>query len=168
VPQGPIVRTELLSMETPDGEVVEREVVRHPGAVAAVVLHQGNLVLVRQYRVALDAELLEIPAGKRDIAGEAPAHAVRREVIEEVGLDPQSIVELGRFVTAAGFCDEEMVLYAAQDCIEVQRAVDGVEEAHSVVVHVPVAEALATAASGGYTDAKTIIGILWAEKAGLL
>ncbi|MEM7094774.1 MAG: NUDIX hydrolase [Actinomycetota bacterium] len=168
VHEGAVVTTEIVSLRTPEGGLVDRQVVRHPGAVAVVAVHGGMVVLVRQYRVALDTELVEIPAGKLDIAGEAPAEAARRELIEEVGLDPQNLVELGSFATAAGFCDEELTIFAATECTEVAREVDGIEEAHSQILRVPADEALATAAAGGYPDAKTVIGLFWAHQRGLL
>lgn len=166
--EGFVVRSEVLSIRTPNGDLVERQVVRHPGAVAVVAVQDDHVIMVRQYRAALDSDLVEIPAGKLDIDGEDRAQAARRELIEEVGLDPASLVELGRFVTAAGFCDEEITIFGATDFTEVERAVDGVEEEYSEVLRIPVAEALATAASGGYTDSKTVIGLFWAREQGLL
>jgi ADP-ribose pyrophosphatase len=166
--EGFVVRSEIVSIRTPDGDLIERQVVRHPGAVAVVAIHDGHVIMVRQYRAALDRDLVEIPAGKLDIDGEDRAEAARRELIEEVGLDPVSLVELGRFVTAAGFCDEEITIFAATEFAEVERAVDGVEEEYSEVLRIPIDEALATAASGGYTDSKTVIGLFWARERGLL
>lgn len=165
--EGFVVRSEVLSIRTPDGSLIERQVVRHPGAVAVVAVHDDHVVMVRQYRAALDRDLVEIPAGKLDIDGEDRAQAARRELIEEVGLDPVSLVELGRYVTAAGFCDEEITIFGATEFTEVERAVDGVEEEYSEVLRVPVAEAFATAASGGYGDSKTVIGLFWAREQGL-
>ena len=166
--RGPVVSTEILDVRTPSGEVVERQVVRHPGAVAIVAVHQGAVVLVRQYRVALDDELVEIPAGKRDIAGEAPEVTARRELIEEVGLEPQRLDLLGSFVTAAGFCDEEIIIYATAQCVDVGRSVDGIEEAHSEVLRIPLNEISDWLSDGRLTDAKSLIGLFWAREAGML
>jgi len=165
---GAVVRTERLEIRTPDGDVVQREVARHPGAVAVVAIHDGDVVLVRQYRAALDEYLVEIPAGKRDIEGEDPAVAARRELVEEVGLECESLELLGPFVPAAGFCDERLLIYAATSCREVPRQVDGVEEAHSEVLRVPVGDIVGWLATGRLTDAKTIIGLYWARDRGLL
>ena len=162
--QGYVVRSEVLSIRTPDGDVVERQVVRHPGAVAVVAVHEGNIVLVSQYRAALDDDLIEIPAGKRDIEGEAPEVAAKRELVEEVGLETDELVRLGAFVTAAGFCDEEIIIYATTECREVARNVDGVEEAHSEILHVPIAEIGEWLTDGRITDAKTLIGLFWARE----
>lgn len=167
VHEGAVVRTEILDVRTPEGDVVKRQVVRHPGAVAVVAIHDGAVVLVQQYRAALDADLIEIPAGKRDIAGEDPMVAAGRELVEEVGLEAQQMELLGSFVTAAGFCDEELLIYATTDCVEVARAVDGVEEAHSEVLRVPVVEIGEWLSDGRLTDAKTLIGLFWARDRGL-
>ena len=66
---GAMVTTEILTVRTPRGDLVERQVVRHPGAVAVVAIHDGCVVFVEQYRAAVDDNLIEIPAGKTDIPG---------------------------------------------------------------------------------------------------
>jgi len=166
--EGYVVRSEVLSVRTPEGDLVEREVARHPGAVAVVAVHDDNIVLVSQYRVALDSDLIEIPAGKRDIAGEDPEIAAKRELVEEVGLETDELVQLGTFVTAAGFCDEQIIIYATTTCRKVPRRVEGPEEAHSEVVGVPVAEIGSWLTDGRITDAKTLIGLFWAREQGVV
>lgn len=166
--RGAIVSTERLSVRTPDGDLIERQAIRHPGAVAVVAVHEGDVVLVEQYRAAIDDLLIEVPAGKLDADDESLESAARRELLEEVGLEPGSIIRLGEFLTAAGFSDEVVTIFAATDCVEVGQRVDGVEEAHMTVLKVPAAEALANAAAGHYRDSKTVIGLFWAQTRGLL
>ena len=168
VHRGPVVTTELLRIRTPEGELIERQVVRHPGAVAVVAVDQGHVVLIEQYRAALDAMLIEIPAGKLDIAGEPLEAAARRELIEEVGLDPVALTYLGTFITAAGFCDEKLAIFGATEFVDVGRQVDGAEEAHSSVMRVPVSEIEAWLSDGRLTDAKSLIGLFWARERGIL
>ena len=82
----------------PDGGVHARDVVRHPGAVSILPLHDdGTVTLVRQYRVAPDGDLLEIPAGKADRGDEDPVDLALRELAEEVGLAASSCVRLAGF-----------------------------------------------------------------------
>lgn len=164
---GEMLTNETVSVRTPDGDIVERQVVRHPGAVAVVAIHQGQLVFVKQYRAAIDDELLEIPAGKIDVPGEPPAETARRELIEEVGLDPQHVELLGEFYPAAGFSDEVLTIFAATDCVEVERQVDGVEEAHSQIVRFPVEQVDELLAPGKLLDAKSVIGLTWARERGM-
>ncbi len=75
----------------PDGRVARREIIRHPGAVAVVPVIDGDVVLISQHRVAIDSDLLEIPAGKCDIPGEDPETTARRECEEEVGYRPKRL-----------------------------------------------------------------------------
>ena len=166
--EGKMVTTEILSVRTPEGDLVERQAIRHPGAVGVVAVHDGCVVLVEQYRAALDDNLIEIPAGKTDIPGEPLETAARRELIEEVGLDPQSLVLLGDFVTAAGFCDEVLTIFASNECIDVGRQVDGVEEEHSTILRIPLAEIDGWLSGGRLRDAKSLIGLFWARDLGML
>jgi len=166
--EGRMITAEMLDVRAPGGRMVKREIVRHPGAVAVVAVHNGCVVMVEQYRVALDDDLIEIPAGKLDVTGEPLADAARREMIEEVGLDPVDLIRLGSFVPAAGFCDEVLTIFACTECVEVERKVDGVEEEHSIVHHVPLAEVHEWIDDARLTDTKTLIGLHWARDRGLL
>lgn len=144
----------------PDGAEFERTIVRHPGAVAVVPLHDdGTVSLVRQYRAALDAELLEVPAGVRDVDGEGEQLTAERELAEEAGLAAARMDHLATFHTAPGFSDEMMVLYLARDLREVPHDRQSVEEHHMTVERRPLDELLAMATDGRLTDAKTIIGL---------
>src|SRR5438128_4727069 len=84
--------------EAPDGQRFSRDIVHHPGAVSVVAVDfDGRAVLLRQFRSAIDAELLEIPAGKRDVDGEEPAITAARELAEEVGLKAAHMELLAEF-----------------------------------------------------------------------
>src|SRR5205085_1055929 len=85
VHRGPLITVAVGTFESPDGSTFERDIVHHPGAVSVVPVVDGgeSVLLVRQYRAAVDGALPEIPAGKRDIAGEPPEQTARRELIEE-------------------------------------------------------------------------------------
>ncbi|NIR38547.1 MAG: NUDIX hydrolase, partial [Actinobacteria bacterium] len=78
VHEGHAIRVVVGEFETPDGEVVHRDIVRHPGAVSVVPLDGEEVVLVRQYRAAVEQDLLELPAGKRDVPGEPPERTALR------------------------------------------------------------------------------------------
>ena len=146
--------------EAPDGSRFQREIVRHPGAVSVVALTDDEqVVMVRQYRAAVDDMVLEIPAGKRDVADEPPELTARRELIEEVGLDPGSLTLLARFHNSIGFTDEESFVFLGTDLVEVTADRQGIEESYMEVVHVPLAATPAMIASGELTDGKSIIGV---------
>jgi len=150
----------------PDGEVVSREVVEHPDAVALVPVDaEGNVVLVRQYRHPLGEHLLEIPAGKCDVEGEEPAATARRELIEEVGLAAADLTELIRFHNSSGWTDETTTVYLATGLSAADPPggyVAAAEEASIETVRVPLSEAVGRAERGELADAKTVIGLLLA------
>jgi 8-oxo-dGTP pyrophosphatase MutT (NUDIX family) len=148
----------------PAGDTFERDLVHHPGAVSVVPVDaDGSVYLVRQYRAAIDAELLEIPAGKRDVADEPPELTAHRELAEEVGREARRMDLLGTFYNSPGFCDELSFTYLARDLREVPVTAHSVEEAAMTIERVPFEHALALIASGEIIDAKTIIGLLLAR-----
>jgi 8-oxo-dGDP phosphatase len=160
---GPVITVDDLVMAAPDGSEHHRQVVGHPGAVSVVALRDnGSVVLVRQYRAAIGAELLELPAGKRDVAGEDPAVTAARELAEEVGLVAASIEPLAEFHNSPGFCDEHSIVYLARGLSTTPTERQGVEEHHLEVVEVPLVAVPAMVATGELRDAKTIIGLLLA------
>jgi 8-oxo-dGTP pyrophosphatase MutT (NUDIX family) len=160
--RGPVVRVAVGTFAGPGGETFEREVVHHPGAVAVVpVLEDGvTALLVRQYRSALDALVLEVPAGKLDVEGEVPEVTAARELEEEVGCRPGRLERLCAVHNSPGFSDEVIVIYLAQDLRPGQPSPHGVEEQHLSVERVPLADVDAMVADGRITDAKTVIGLL--------
>jgi ADP-ribose pyrophosphatase len=111
--EGKVLSLDVDEVEEPGGVRATREVVRHRGSVAVLPVHDdGRLVLVRQYRYPVDAEVWELPAGRLD-PGESVEDAARRELEEEVGLRPQRLEALVVFYTTPGFCDEAMHLFRA-------------------------------------------------------
>ena len=105
---GVIVHLFRDTVRLPNGNVVTREVVRHPGAAAVVpVTEDGNVILVRQYRYPFAEVMLEIPAGKLD-ANEAPADCARRELLEETGYEAAELVSLGVYYPSVAVMDEKI------------------------------------------------------------
>jgi ADP-ribose diphosphatase len=111
--EGKVVSLDVDDVLEPGGVRATREVVRHRGSVAALPVHEDSrMVLVRQYRYAVDAMVWELPAGRLD-PGESVEDAARREMEEEVGLRPRRLEPLATFYTTPGFCDETMHLFRA-------------------------------------------------------
>lgn len=161
--RGPVVSVHDATVRDPEGETHDRQIVRHPGAVAVVPLvDDQTALLVRQYRTALDQEVLELPAGKLDVDGEAPERAAARELAEEVGQRASHLERLAVFHTSPGFCDERAIVYLARDLTPCDDDRHGPEERHLQVVRVPLADVRAMIADGDLHDAKTIIGLLLA------
>jgi ADP-ribose diphosphatase len=134
----------------------EREIVRHPGAVAIVAVdREQRLWLVRQRREAVRKEVLELPAGLVE-DGEDPLASAKRELKEECGLEGGEWRELGAFYTSPGFTDERIVVFAAEELEPGVPDPDEDEDLHVEHRHTDEIGALISELE----DAKTIAGLL--------
>ena len=134
----------------------EREIVEHPGAVAIVALdREQRVVLVRQLREAVRAELVELPAGTLE-EGEEPLATAKRELREETGLTGGRWRELASFFTTPGFCRERMTVFLAVDVDEGEAAPEDDEQVE--VIRWPLAEIAERLDE--LEDAKTLAGLL--------
>lgn len=155
---GVVVTLDVLSVATDNGQTVTREVIRHPGAVAIVALDDDkNVILVKQYRIAADQYLVELPAGTLE-AGETPMDCAVRELQEEAGYKPNRIEAIGGFFVAPGYTTEYIHLFLAQDLVESKLPEDDDESFE--IIKLPLSQALTDAINGRIIDAKTLIGIL--------
>ena len=158
--RGSLIQVANATFEDPAGRRFERDVVHHPGAVVVVPLTaSGAVVMVRQFRAAIEQELLELPAGKRDVGGEDPETTAARELAEEVGKQAAKFELLARFYNSPGFTDELSWLYLATDLQEVPDDRQGFEEQQMSVEEVPLDSAPELIRSGKIMDAKSIIGL---------
>jgi len=141
-----------------DGEIAERELVTHPGAVGVVVLDGDQLWLVRQPREAVGVpDLLEIVAGKLDEVGEDPLDTAKRELAEEIGKRAEHWESLGSFYTSPGFTNEEIHLFLATGISDVDTRPEVEENERIDVELVPVSaidDLLAT-----NMDSKTLVAL---------
>jgi 8-oxo-dGTP pyrophosphatase MutT (NUDIX family) len=154
------------TFEGPDGSTFNRDLVRHPGAVSIVPVDSDNSVfMVRQYRAAIDADLLEIPAGKRDVEGEPPEETARRELEEEVGMRAGRVEKLGEFYNSPGFSDEYSYVFLALDLEATQVSAHSPEEEAMEIERVPLDEVPMLIKTGRIVDAKSIIGLCLALEA---
>jgi ADP-ribose diphosphatase len=149
-----------------DGEQFDRHVVLHPGAVVVVPIDAaGDALLVRQYRVAAGDELLEVPAGKRDVAGEPPEITAGRELEEEIGRRAGRLQLLCEFFNSPGFTDEYTYVFLATELEVSERAAVSPEEKAMTIEAVALSKVETLIASGDLVDAKSIIGLLLARTA---
>jgi ADP-ribose pyrophosphatase len=168
--RGHVVRLVEARIASPDGAEYTRDVVHHPGAVSVVpVLYEDGgagpvAVLVRQYRSPLDRSILEIPAGLRDVSGEAPEDTARRELAEEVGLSAGRLEKLCEFLTSPGISDERVWVYLALDLERVARGPQSHEEQYLTEERVALEDVDAMIEAGKICDAKTIVGLLLARQ----
>jgi 8-oxo-dGTP pyrophosphatase MutT (NUDIX family) len=149
----------------PAGFTFERDFVRHPGAVVVVPLEEDreHVLMVRQYRGSVNQVILELPAGKLDVIGEALPDAARRELGEEVGKSARKVSEIGHFYNSPGFTDERTTCFLAEGLSEIGRDSDGVEEEHMTVESIALDDVWRLARSGALVDAKTLLAIAFTE-----
>jgi 8-oxo-dGTP pyrophosphatase MutT (NUDIX family) len=158
--QGRLVDVRVERFRHDDGETVEREIVRHRGAVGVVASDEQAVWLVRQPREAVGSRLLEIPAGRLDVDGEQPLQAAKRELAEEIGRGARSWSPILSYYSSAGFTDERVHLFCASELFESHA--DSGEQERIEVVRWPlegIAEAIEQC-----EDAKTLIGLLWLQR----
>lgn len=154
-----------VEVASPAGEMFTRTFVDSPGAVGVVALTRDKeVVLVRQYRTAMEEELLEIPAGMRDVPGEDPLVTAQRELAEEAGIVASEWTHLGRVVSAAGISNAMVELYLARELSEVDIDRHGPEEQHMTVEVVSFESALNMIFRGRITDSKTMVGLMLARQ----
>jgi ADP-ribose pyrophosphatase len=165
--RGSLISVGAGTFEAPDGSTFERDIIHHPGAVSVVpVVDDGmSVLMVTQYRAALDVDLLEIPAGKRDVADEPPETTAARELAEEVGMRAGYLEKLAEFYNSPGFCDEHSFVFLARDLEPTASSAHSPEEEHMTVETVPLDTVPALIASGRLVDAKSIIGLCLAREA---
>ena len=154
------VRRDLVRL--PGGASTEREYIEHPGAVMVIaLLETGELVMERQYRYPLRRDILELPAGKID-AGEQPLACARRELLEETGYAASIWRYLATIHPVVGYSDERIEIYLAQGLTQQGASPD--DDEHLEVFRLPLATALDWVREGRITDAKSVVGVFWAER----
>jgi len=159
---GRVIDLFLETVKLPNGAEAALEIVRHPGGAAAVAIDPADRVcLLRQYRHAAGGWVWELPAGKLD-PGEAPLATAQRELQEEAATKAGRWAALGQALSSPGVLTEVIHLFLAEELAPAAAAT----EPHEVIeVHwLPFAEALARAAGGDITDAKTVIGLFRADR----
>lgn len=143
----------------PDGSVALREVVEHPGGVCVAALTDNDeLLFVRQFRYPYFKETLELPAGKRDRAGEDPLECGKRELREETGAVAQNYISLGTLYPTPGYVDEVIYMYLATHLTFGEQCPD--EDEFLDLVRLPLEQAVDMVLDGKICDAKTQAAVL--------
>lgn len=150
----------------PDGFIFDRDIVRHPGAVViAAVEEDGRHVLcIRQFRAAVNDVLLELPAGKLDVAEEPIADCAARELAEEVGVEAATLTQLCSYYNSPGFADERSTLFLAEGLTPCERSAQGVEEHNIEIERVDLRTLDEMIATGRIVNGNTILGLLMARE----
>jgi 8-oxo-dGTP pyrophosphatase MutT (NUDIX family) len=161
--EGRVVRLRVDTVTLPNGKSSKREVVEHSGAIAVVPLDaNGNVLLVRQFRLPANGPLLEVPAGGIE-EGEDPAVAAARELAEEIGFTPGTLTPLYEAYVAPGYCTEKIWGYLAEDltpCLDAHTDHDEFVE----TVPLSLDDSLAAIGDGRIQDMKSIACLTMAQR----
>ncbi|MCH7321145.1 NUDIX hydrolase [Solibacillus sp. MA9] len=158
---GKVISLKVDDVTLPNGATSKREIINHPGAVAVIAITEDNkLLLVEQYRKALERSIIEIPAGKLE-KGEMPIMTARRELEEETGYTTDDLTFVQAFATSPGFADEIIHIYVAKNLTKLEVAAELDEDEFVELMEVTVQEAEAMVADERIYDAKTAFAILW-------
>lgn len=157
--RGKMLKIRVDTVALPNGEIAQREIVEHPGAVAMIPLtNDGKVVLVRQFRYPIGRVTLEIPAGKLEW-GEEPEVTCARELAEETGLQAATLERLTEVIPTPGYSNEKIALFKATGLTKIEALSEADEFID--IVELPLLEAIAMAKKGEIQDAKTVIALLW-------
>lgn len=162
---GYVAKVRVDQVRMPDGKVVGREVIEHPGAVAVVALDERRRVgLIRQYRHPIGQYMVELPAGLLDTPGESARETAKRELAEEAGLAARVWSELAVLHTSPGISAEKVSIFLAAGLSEVPRGEATEEEAGIIFFWKPLERAVADVMQGEITNSLAVAGILAAAR----
>jgi ADP-ribose pyrophosphatase len=148
-------------LKTPAGRETRLEIIEHGGSVVLIPVDaDGNLLFVRQYRHAAEADLLELPAGTRD-GNEPFEECAAREIREETGMQAGQLQKIGEFYLAPGYSTEFMVVYLATDLKPNPLEAD--DDEFLLVEKIPLKQALEMAERGEVPDAKSLAALMLAR-----
>ena len=164
--KGKVISLKVDDVTLPNGETSKREIVNHPGAVAIIAItSEGKLVVVEQYRKALERSIIEIPAGKLE-PGELPEVTAVRELEEETGYGCNELTYLQSFATSPGFADEIIHLFIARGLYKLENPAVMDEDEFVELMEITVEEGERMIAQQKIFDAKTAFAILWLKMQG--
>jgi ADP-ribose pyrophosphatase len=157
--QGQRIALYTPTFQSAQGKTYTREIITHPGAVVILpFVSDTEILLIRNYRVAIDQYLLELPAGTME-RDEAPEFTAERELVEETGYQAQALEELTRFYTTPGFTNELMIGYLAH---HLKYQGQKLEETEDISVQkIPFEQAFEFIKKGQIRDAKSILLLLY-------
>ncbi len=143
-------------VELDTGEVAVREYIRHSGGVGIVPVVDGNVILIRQFRISIERELIELPAGRLE-PGEDPMACAGRELEEEIGYRAGKLIPIASYFASVGNSNERMQLFLALDLEKTERRLESDERIREVVMPLEIVKD--KLAKQEFEDSKTIIGL---------
>ena len=150
-------------VDLPNGKTIKQSWINHNPTVAIIAINDKNeLILIKQYRAAVKKNILEIPAGSLDSLEESPADCAQRELAEETGFKAKTLVKLFEGYLLPGYCNEYMYFFLAKDLFSAPLTPD--EDEFIEIMPTSFSQARELLNKGEIIDAKTVLGILLAER----
>lgn len=160
---GKVISLHVQDVELPNGKQSKREIIKHPGAVAILaVTDENKIVMVEQYRKALERTIVEIPAGKLE-KGEQPKVCARRELEEETGYVCENLELLTSFYTSPGFADEIVHVYLAKGLSKKENSAALDEDEFVNLEELTLTEAMKYVEDQKIYDAKTAFAVQYLQ-----
>jgi len=139
-----------------NGEIAVREYIRHSGGVAIVPVVDGKVILIRQFRISIERELIELPAGRLE-PNEEPMSCAARELEEEIGYSAKKLIPIASYFASVGNSNERMHLFLALDLEKTKRRLEADERIREIVM--PLETVKEKLNNQEFEDSKTIIGL---------
>ena len=139
-----------------DSNIARRDIVEHSGGVAIVPIIDNNVIFIRQFRVSIGREIIEIPAGRLEI-NETPESCAYREIQEELGYCAERLELAHSYYSSVGFTNERMYVYLGLDLRETKRQLEWDERIQ--MIRLPITDVETKLRGGEFEDSKTIIGL---------
>ena len=139
-----------------NGKIVVREYLRHSGGVGIVPVVDGNVILIRQFRISIERELIELPAGRLELE-EEPMSCAARELEEEIGYRSNKLIPIASYFASVGNSNEKMYLFLALDLEKTEQRLEADERIREVVI--PIEKVKEKLDNQEFEDSKTIIGL---------
>jgi len=154
--KGPIVTLHAGNVMLDNGKLAYREVITHSGGVVIVPVLGSDVILIRQFRIALEKEVLELPAGKLEV-DEPPLQCAQRELEEEIGYKAERMTLASEYYSSVGYANEKAYVFLAFDLQKTEQRLE--EDERIVVEKYPISEIKTMLKERIIEDAKTIIGL---------
>lgn len=159
---GKTIQLRVDTVEVPNRGYQKREIIEHKGAVAILAITKENkVVLVKQFRKAIEQEIYELPAGKIEI-GETPLDCAYRELKEETGYSANSMKLIHKYYPTPGFSNQLVFIYLAKDLIPGEKKLE--EDEFLEVYEVDLETAYKMVYENEICDSKTVIGLLLSKE----
>jgi len=139
-----------------NGQTAVREYIRHSGGVAMVPIVNGNVILIHQFRISIQHELIELPAGRLE-PNEEPMKCAARELEEEIGYRANKLIQIASYFASVGNSNERMYVFLALDLKKTKLQLEADERIREVVM--PLEMVKEKLARQEFEDSKTIIGL---------